>query len=150
VRRLLVSACLTAIGCSPILRPALPLPAVTATPPHSLAALTRQQVPTRARTTRSQPRTTSSSSPSATPAERSELACIRYAESRDLFWQFGYYPNGGGDGGGAFQFERATWLVAAGLAGIDPSNQTAGAQYKAALALLRADHGSDWAGDGCV
>ncbi|MHB1781821.1 MAG: hypothetical protein ACYCTE_03855 [Acidimicrobiales bacterium] len=87
------------------------------------------------------------------PASRGErvvLACLRWAESRDAFYRVGYYPHPGwGDGGGAFQVEPTTHLVAARLAGLPVGDVSAGAQYREALVLLRRYGTSPWAGDGC-
>ncbi len=86
----------------------------------------------------------------ATPTERAELACLRWAESHDSFWRWGYYPHGTwGDGGGAYQFEPLTWLQATTWAGISPSDHSPAAQTAAALATLRHVGMWPWSGDGC-
>ena len=87
----------------------------------------------------------------ASAAEKQYLSCVRWAESRDSFWRWGYYPHGSwGDGGGAWQVESDTWLVGADLAHVNPADHSAGAQFRVVLVLLRHFGQVPWSGDGCV
>ena len=88
--------------------------------------------------------------PQATPAERTYLRCVRWAESRDHY-DWGWNPYGTGDGGGAYQVESITQASAARMTGTSVSDHSVVAQDDEALALVERYGSWPWSLDSqCV
>lgn len=75
--------------------------------------------------------------------------CIRQAENGYEGYTWGY-PVGTGDGGGAYQFEEATWMTANRLDGGNPYTHSSVNQDNAFLAIYEAYGVSPWEGTPCI